>query len=86
MNIDKPFYPMYSALDFSRESVNKIVDSIKDALDSYKIATGGAAQPIPIIEVELARKKHATSAMRRSIEEAASQARTSAENKKKLTQ
>lgn len=86
MNIDKPFYPMYTAIDFSRESVNKIIESIKDALDSYKVLTGGATQPIPIIETELARKKNATSAMRRSIEESANQARTSTDNKKKLTQ
>jgi hypothetical protein len=86
LNIDKPFYPMYSALDFSRESVNKIIESIKDALDGYRVLTGGTSQPIPIIETELSRKKNATSTMRRSIEEAANQARASGENKKKLTQ
>ena len=86
LNIDKPFYPMYSALDFSRESVNKIIESIKDALDGYRVLTGGTSQPIPIIETELSRKKNATSNMRRSIEEAANQARASGENKKKLTQ
>lgn len=87
LNIDKPFYPMYTAIDFSRESINKIIESIKDALDSYRVLTGGTGQAIPIVETELTRKKNATSAMRRSIEETANQApRTSADNKKKLTQ
>jgi len=62
---------MYSALDFSRESATKIVEAIKDALDSYKVATGGTSHPVPIVEAELTRKKNATSAMRRSIEETA---------------